>query len=311
MIKEVPESKIKLISKKAKIKLECIKKIDSGFTNLLYILNNKYILKVCKKKSNEKAFLKEIFFYDTFGKEIKHPELIITDTSRKIISNYYIIYKRVPGKNAYSVWPNLKDRERELVIKEICHSLKGIIDFPLKEFAQKFNINAESDWKATRLKSLFEKLKEVEGKKIISKDFISAIKKYVAKNEHVLQETKVGLVYWDLHLDNVIIEKRKFNGLIDFEDIDVMSIDYVLDTVFRWIDYPHLYASEKDEKSVKKKDYKNVKKWFKKYAPELFAFKHLNKRVAMYAIEYDLRLLPEFPIDSLKERLAKTVGYKF
>lgn len=38
-------------------------KINIGFTNTIYIVNNSYVVKICTNKDNEVKFLKEIEFY--------------------------------------------------------------------------------------------------------------------------------------------------------------------------------------------------------------------------------------------------------
>jgi hypothetical protein len=40
-----------------------IKKINVGFTNLVYSAGNKYIIKICNNKENENRFENEINFY--------------------------------------------------------------------------------------------------------------------------------------------------------------------------------------------------------------------------------------------------------
>ena len=40
-----------------------VEKINVGFTNTVYCINDKYIVKICTNNSNEKNFINEINFY--------------------------------------------------------------------------------------------------------------------------------------------------------------------------------------------------------------------------------------------------------
>ena len=77
-------------------KIISIKKIEIGFTNEVYSINNKFIIKICKKISNEENFKKEVYLYDFFKEKIKIPQVIIYDDSKKIYNKNYMIYKRIP-----------------------------------------------------------------------------------------------------------------------------------------------------------------------------------------------------------------------
>ena len=50
-------------------KINKVEKINVGFTNTIYSINDSYIVKICTNIDNEESFLKEIEFY-------KHNQLI-------------------------------------------------------------------------------------------------------------------------------------------------------------------------------------------------------------------------------------------
>jgi hypothetical protein len=80
--------------------------------------------------------------------------------------------------------------------------------------------------------------------------------------------------------------------------------------VFRMEKYPHIYVSkEENEKLIDKEHYKNLIKYYKEFYPELFYFKEIEKRVALYSIRYDLRLLLDYPhVISLRKRLLDNLN---
>ncbi len=66
-----------------------IKKINIGFTNTLYDVNNKYIVKICTDINNEKAFKNEINFYNLNKNNDLIPRLYLSSINKKDIPNFY------------------------------------------------------------------------------------------------------------------------------------------------------------------------------------------------------------------------------
>ena len=66
-----------------------VKKINVGFTNTVYEVNDKYIVKICTNEDNEKNFENEITFYKENESNKNIPKLYKSDTSKEIIPFYY------------------------------------------------------------------------------------------------------------------------------------------------------------------------------------------------------------------------------
>jgi predicted Ser/Thr protein kinase len=76
-------------------KLKNIEKINIGFTNEIYSINDKYILKFCKNNDNENNFEKEAYFYGLFKNKINVPKIIKYDESKKLLDKNYLIYNKI------------------------------------------------------------------------------------------------------------------------------------------------------------------------------------------------------------------------
>jgi len=79
-----------------------IKKNEVGFTNQVYSINDKYILKICENENNEENFEKEVFFYNLFGGKIPVPEVVFYDNSKQIYNKFFMIYSKIQGDNLFS-----------------------------------------------------------------------------------------------------------------------------------------------------------------------------------------------------------------
>lgn len=291
-------------------KVESVAKIEIGFTNKVYLVNDAFILKVCEDESNEQKFESEVFFYNFFKDKIPVPKISVFDKSKSIYGKFFIIYPKIEGDNLYSKWHLLDNDQRKIIIKQLCDILKVINKAPYDEFLQKFDVNFSDNWHDKILNQIQNSLKKIEEKKLLSSEFIEVIKKFIDENHHVLKEQKLALVYWDAHFDNILVEDTKIVGILDFERTEVSSMDFVLDIVKRMVEYPKKYMSEKFEKFAKKEDYADLLSWFQEFYPELFEFENLDKRLDLYAIEHDLDTLIWYPNSvEVKQMIAKTVKY--
>ena len=291
-------------------KVDSIEKIKIGFTNEVYSVNNKFILKVCEDLDNEEKFEIEVFFYDFFKDKIPVPKIILYDNSKKIYGKFFMIYPKIEGDNLYSKWHLMSDSERRNIIKQLCDILRIINKSSFEKFAKRFKLNSSVNWHDKILNQIRNSLEKIEDRKIISPKLIQAIENFVEVNHNVLTDQKIALVYWDTHFDNIIIKNNKIVGILDFERTELSSIDFILDVIKRMVDYPKKYMSKEFEKFAKKEDYSQLLIWFQEFYPELFEFKNLDKRLDLYALEHDLQTLLYWSnSNKVKQMIAKTVNY--
>ena len=101
-----------------------IEKSKVGFTNDIFIVNDKYIVKICTDPNNEKSFLKEINFYNSNKGNDLIPKLYYSNTEKNDIPYYYEIIEKVEGVSLYNVWHLLNEAQREDIIRKICDAMK-------------------------------------------------------------------------------------------------------------------------------------------------------------------------------------------
>jgi aminoglycoside phosphotransferase (APT) family kinase protein len=285
-------------------KVISIKKIEIGWTNEVYSINEKFILKICKDLKNEKNFEREYFFYNFFKNKIPVPKVILFDKSKKIYNKIFMIYHKIQGDNLYSKWHVLNNTERKNIVKQLCGILKKISNTSDKKYIHLIN------WHDKIITNLQNSLKKIQNKKNLSSKFIQKIKVFIEKNHHFLNQQKNALVYFDPHFDNIIIKNNKIIGILDLERTDLASLDYTLDIIKRMVEYPKKYVSEKYIKYIRRKDYSQLLKWFKEFYPELFEFKNLDKRLDLYSLENSLSTLLDWPHSKeVKQMIAKIVNF--
>lgn len=281
-----------------------VREIEIGFTNKVYAINEQYIVKLCTKVENEASFEKEAFLYRLFSEKLPVPKIIHFDNSKTLIDCDYYVCNKIEGDNLYSVWHTLSEEKRKAVIGELCGYLKIINSHEADEFIAAYG-KPGGTWQERIMNEISEFLEEVEKRAILDAETLGVIGKYIDENQDALREEKLGIVYWDVHFDNILVKDGKIAGILDFEGSEIMSIDYVLDLANRMQNYPSIYVSrDEDEENIRTEDYANIMQYYSEFYPELFDFDDIKKRIALYAIRYDLRLLLKFPdSEDLKERL--------
>ena len=263
-----------------------IKKINVGFTNTIFVINDLYIIKICTNEDNENNFKNEINFYkENIGNNL-FPKLYVSDIGKKDVPYCYEIIEKIDGVSLYNVWHTLSDDERENIIKQLCEAMKSIHSNKSKE--QNFDWN---NYLQNQFTELYSKAKTLnifteQEQKLIEYAF-SKFSKYLKKEELVL-------VHNDLHFDNIFYKSGKIK-IIDFERSMYAPKDFELDIIYRMIRKPWKFASEETEQYTNSSDYTNIKLYIEKYYPELVNVEFLPQRLAIYDMIYYLSQLIDYP----------------
>ena len=268
-----------------------LKKVNVGFTNTIYIVNDKYVVKICTNYNNEKSFEKEINFYKSNVNNDLIPKLYCSNIEKKDVPYYYEIIEKVSGVSLYNVWHTLDEKQREKIIKQLCDAMKRFHS----------NIGVSYDW-TKKTKDLFINLYEkAKALNIFSNDELQILDNAYSKFDKYLESNEFVLIHNDLHFDNIIYNNGKIK-LIDFERSIYAPRDFELDILYRMIRKPWKFASEETEEYTKLEDYENIMKYIERYYPEIIHIDYLYKRLAIYDIVYYLKQYINNPsIIELKE----------
>lgn len=279
--------------------IQQIDKLNVGFTNDVYSLDNKYILKVCKDLSNEKRFNNEIDFYIKNASSNYIPEMILYHRAENDKDQSYIILEKLSGKSLYYVWHTFSSTERENVVHEIANLMKSIHS----------NEGGSKDWSKYITDKIKKNLEICKNENILDDDICDKGFKVVGEADKYLESSEFSLIHSDIHFDNLIYTDAGEIKIIDFETSIFAPIDYELDIFIRMCNNPLKYASEETEPLVKVQDYENIEKQLRQFYPEIFSQKYYEIRMKYYDFEANLRLLPRFRTDNeLKDIVTKTIN---
>ncbi|MBR4177988.1 MAG: aminoglycoside phosphotransferase family protein [Bacilli bacterium] len=268
-----------------------VNKINIGFTNTIYDVNNLYIVKICTDIDNEEEFKREIDFYNSNEGNEYIPKLYYFSTDKEDIPYFYEIIEKLKGVSLYEVWHTYSESEREDIIRQLCDIMKMFHN----------NNGNKYDWSKymkDKFNPSYTKSKELN---IFNEEELNILDKAYSNFDKYLESNDFVLVHNDLHFDNIFVNDGKIK-VIDFERSMYAPRDFELDIFYRMIRKPWKFASEEAEEYTSLDQYKNIMGYVKKYYPELLNVNNLKERLAIYDIVYYLAHLVRHPeIDELKE----------
>lgn len=281
-----------------------VEKINVGFTNTLYRVNDSYIVKVCTDMDNEEEFKKEIVFYNSNKDNSLIPKLYYSNTDKIDVPYFYEILEKVNGVSLYNVWHAYTEEQREDTIRQLCDAMKKMHSIR----GERYNW---SEYMKKEFNHLYAKAKELnifddEEQRLLEQAY-SDFDKYLESDEFVL-------VHNDLHFDNIFVDNGKIR-IIDFERSMYAPRDFELDIFYRMIRKPWKFASEETEEYTDASQYLNIMSYVNKYYPELINTPNLYVRLGIYDMVYFLAQLVRHPeLDELKNDVlvaAKVVTSKY
>ena len=268
-----------------------IEKVNVGFTNTIYNVNDLFIIKICTKLENESKFKKEIDFYNANKNNSLIPKLYYSNTDKQDIPYFYEIIEKVEGVSLYNVWHTFSEEQREDMIKQLCEAMKQMHS----------NVSCTYDWTKymkDKFTSSYTKTKELN---VFNEEEQNLLDYAFSKFEKYLESDDFVFIHNDLHFDNIFVNDGKIK-IIDFERSMFAPRDFELDILYRMIRKPWKFASEETEQYIDSSDYTNIMLYINKYYSKLLNVPNLSQRLAIYDMVYFFKQLVEYPeIDELKE----------
>lgn len=266
------EKLIKQLLEKENISYKQITKATSGFTNVVYFVDE-MVIKIATDNEKKKKLKKEIDIYKNI--ELNNvPKYISSGEIQDIV---YLIISKVKDKGLYSIWHTLNSVEKENCIKQIAAILKCFNKQNAEFLDEEYKIYDWNDFVIGQL------IRNIEGLNNIGVD-TSKIANVIG-NDDLFNENIYGLVYNDAHFDNFIYDDGKIY-LIDFDRVIYAPIDYEMMIFKTMCDNPSKFASEEDEYVVFDEDFTEIYSWMKEYYSELFNISNIDKRIKVYQFNY-------------------------
>ncbi|MCA9832801.1 MAG: hypothetical protein KC435_02555 [Thermomicrobiales bacterium] len=275
-------------------------RIGAGFTHEVHRLNDNLVIKLFNT-TNPKNYQTELALLQA-DLEVRRPSLVANHDSTSLQDRSYIITTFVDGQPLGSRWHMATDKQREQLISDISTTLAEINRIDPSAIG-----TASESWQTIiedRISSLSSMLLS---RGTVTDLHARKIRTTVERSRSSLEDSDLHPVYWDIHFDNFLVnDKFELLAITDLESVDLVALDYPLFVVEKLMDEPHKYLREEDEKYANVEDYAQLKDWYRRYYPEMFAFDRQEERIKLYLLIDTLHLLTDWShVRDLYDKLDK------
>lgn len=188
-----------------------ITEINKGFSSdKKYIVDELYLVRIFSKHEEtrrkiEFTCIQELASYSSYVPKAFEFGCIPD------LDSCYMVLEYLPGDDAESVLPQLTDEEQYAA-----GLLSGSELKKLHKFTAPLEIPSWYEVKKQKSDKYLEKLKGIP----VAEDIKSLLEKYIKKNEHLMEGRPNTFLHDDFHPTNLVINKKSFSGIIDFQRMD-------------------------------------------------------------------------------------------
>lgn len=290
MISELLKQKLEIIINE---KISTINQINSGYSRKVFVLNDRYILKVVIDPKKDNSTIKEINFL--LNNDLSFTSnIIFSDNTKNQFPFVYYLEEKIDGESLLLKWPLLKKCEKEVILKQL---LKYLEELHTYKYIRKFKNSALSSLIDTYDKYMNE---------IIESDILTDKKiAYLQELKNVIytlfKDAKVGLIHGDLHFNNVLLNNRNEIVLIDFENIEKSFIEKEFDPISRMSRNPNSFNSN-SKIQLNSSNFNDIMNFIKTNIVEINIDK-FDDRLLLFDCLNSLKWLKKYPKHKLYNEL--------
>lgn len=206
--------------------LESIAPLKAGFINPVFLINNRYVLRIDKSDhlknvhGHDTRFEREAFLYNLLPKKgIPTPQCLGFDSSREIIPEKYIIVSYIEGVSLSDGFKNLDTEVEQNLSFQMGELLRKIHSVTPEDLDDSELFGSKIGWKGLYENEFSFYLEEA----LKGKYFLPEVGKEIKKTYHKFQvqvpdlDDKLRLVHSDFSASNIQINDGRIVGIFDFE----------------------------------------------------------------------------------------------
>ncbi len=232
-----------------------------------------YILRI---HSNAHALAREANLLRALPTSIPHASVVASGEG-------WIVQGRSDGVPLSLVWPSLNENKRRAAAQQLAAILINLHQIRTSGIP-----SLSPGWYSALLPAeIFKRATEYRSQ---APDLMDAV---IDFTRSMLTETapplRWGFIHRDLHFGHVIWNGERITALLDFESAVLAPRELELEMLVRFCRYPTLCTT------LGASDLELLLSWLQEDYPLLFGEPGLERRLKLYSIEHDLRLLPTDP----------------
>ncbi len=235
----------------------------------------------------------------------------------------YLIVARRPGQPLSRCWPTMTPRDRRFAIAQLAEALDDLHRTQTPRSVPRLTRTTHllDDGPGLTLRPLWRAIGTMRRDKLADQRLIDLIESSTSERAHLFDSFSTDyLVHGDLTFENIMWDGRQITALLDFEWCRGGPAELDLDSIARYCKYPFAHVPPPASKQQRPEDYQNVWSWLTSDLPDLFEDPHLDDRLLVMDIAFELHELiahpdlgsrkqlgPLHPLNRLETRLRSLV----
>jgi len=261
-----------------------IKRFEKGMINDVFLLNDKYVIKINTGHPKLPKLKKEKEIYELLAKtNVPVPKVYAYDSSKEIMEFSYIIMEKIKGNSLNDIWNSMGKNSKLEELSKIGEVLAKIHSINFDNFGEDLSdgkFKGPQTYKEFMQKYVKNILQKVKESKTLEESKIKRIQKYFDENKDFDITPKASLLHGNFNYDNLLIDDGIIKGIVDWEWAKSMHNEEEVG-IF-------IYRVIKEDKEF-------TDSFRKGYEKILKLDRGFNTRYKAYNLLYYLRVLPDVP----------------
>src|SRR5574344_447195 len=262
-----------------------IEEIKSGYSRTVFIINDKYVLKIVTSPDKEINTINEVNFLTNNNFKFT-PKVIYSNFSKDIFSYICYLEEKINGDSLLLKWPSFNNEEKKYILNKILKNMEQLHSF-------NYNCIKEDDCYLTVLKNFDDYLNKAIEANILSKDKIKYLRELKTIIPKLFSEEKVCLIHGDLHFNNILVDSKNDVYMIDYENLKKNFVEKEYDPINRMCRYPNSFNNNPNY-FLDKKDFEGIICYLKNNSKEIDA-SIFDARLLMFDCINSLFWISKYP----------------
>lgn len=224
----------------------------------------------------------------------------------------FLIVRRKRGRTLARWWPDMRPSQRRQAVEQLAGCLRAIHSTSPPDGLDPITVTPQLLGSAANpTLPVLHGLQRLRSVAHVDSSLIDELESEV----HLLAPSltpyvETGLIHGDLSLENVLWDGSSITAILDFEWARGAPRELDLDVLCRFLALPDLHVPEAYRGRVGPGDYRDVIGWLAAAYPELFSPAELDRRLALFAIAYDVRAVLANPPSGPAHQLPLAHPYR-